>query len=100
MKKTKLMNLEKVVTKILQEDELAREDDCYLILEVIREMFPNETGKTFAQVMFNAKSRGISFESITRCRRKVQKKHPELKNIKIAEIRNTEQQEYIDYAKE
>ena len=100
MKIARLRNLEKVVEGILRKSELAREDDCYLILEVIREMFPYEVGKTFAQVMFSAKSKGISFESITRARRQVQKKYPELKNDKVAEIRNKEQEEYKEFAKE
>ena len=100
MKVRKLRNLEKVVEKILRKSELAREDDCYLILEVVREMFPFEAGKTFAQVMFGAKSKGISFESITRCRRKIQKKYPELRDNEVAEIRNEEQEEYKKFAKE
>lgn len=100
MKKAKLKNLEKVVKEILENDELARKDDCYLILEVIRRIFPFEVGKTFADVMFNAKSKGISFESITRARRKIQGKYPELKDEEIAEIRNIEQEEYREYAKE
>ena len=100
MKIARLRNVEKIVEGILRESELAREDDCYLILEVIRELYPFEVGKTFAQVMFSAKSKGISFESITRCRRKLQKKYPELKNNKVAEIRDKEQEEYIEFAKE
>ena len=100
MKIARLRNLEKVVEGILRKSELAREDDCYLILEVIRELYPFEVGKTFAQVMFNAKSKGISFESITRARRQVQKKYPELKNNEVAEIRDKEQDEYIEFAKE
>ena len=100
MKIARLKNLEKVVERILRKSELAREDDCYLILEVIRELYPFEVGKTFAQVMFNAKSKGISFESITRARRQVQKKYPELKNNEVAEIRDKEQDEYIEFAKE
>ena len=100
MKITRLRNLKKVVEGILRKSDLAREDDCYLILEVIREMYPFEVGKTFAQVMFSAKSKGISFESITRARRQVQKKYPELKNNEVAEIRDKEQEEYREFAKE
>lgn len=100
MKIQRLRNLENVVEEILRNDELARKDDCYLILEVIRKLYPFEVGKTFANVMFNAKSKGISFESITRARRKIQKKYPYLKDKKVAEIRNEEQQEYIEYSKE
>lgn len=100
MKKAKLKNLEKVVKEILENDELARKDDCYLILEVVRRIFPFEVGKTFANVMFNAKSNGISFESITRARRKIQNKYPELKDEEVSAIRNAEQEEYREYAKE
>ena len=100
MKKTKLKNLEKVVEEILRKDVLARIDDCYLILEVVRKTYPFEVGKTFATVMFGAKNKGISFESITRARRKIQKKYPELKDEEIAEIRKNEQKEYIEYSKE
>ena len=49
--------------------------------------------------MFNAKNKGISFESITRCRRKLQKRYPELKNEETASKRNKKQKEYIKYAK-
>lgn len=100
MKIAKLRNLEKVVEQILRNDKLSRKDDCYLILEVVRNIYPYEVGKTFTQVMFNAKSKGISFESITRARRKLQKKYPELKDEEVAEIRDEEQKEYIEYSKE
>lgn len=100
MKKEKLKKLEKTIEEILREDELARRDDCYLILETIRKIYPYEVGKKFEEVMFGAKNKGISFESITRARRKIQKKYPELKNQEMAEIRNEEQREYIEFAKE
>ena len=50
--------------------------------------------------MFNAKSKGISFESITRCRRKLQEKNPELRDEEIAKMRNKKQKEYINYSKQ
>lgn len=100
MKKAELQSLKKVVEEILEKDKLARKDDCYLILEVIRKLYPFEVGKTFANVMFNAKSKGISFESITRVRRKIQKRYPELKDKETAELRDVEQKEYIEFSKE
>lgn len=100
MKIVQLRNLEKIVEEILKEDILARKDDCYLILKVIENKYPQEVGKTFAEVMFEAKNKGISFESITRARRKLQKKYPELMDKETAEIRNEEQKEYILYAGE
>lgn len=91
--------LENHVLDILKDDELSRIDDCYLILKVIEKLYPYEIGKRFSDVMFNAKNKGISFESITRCRRKLQKKYPELKDEKISNFRNKKQKEYIDYSK-
>ena len=43
--------------------------------------------------MFNAKNKGISFESITRCRRKLQEKNPELRDEETAKMRNKKQKE-------
>lgn len=100
MKKARLLNLEKIVKEILETDAHSREDDCYLILLVVRKLYPFEVGKTFTNVMFNAKSKGLSFESITRARRKLQRKYPHLKDEETAQVREAEQQEYRDYAKE
>lgn len=100
MKKEKIKNIEKIVEKILRTDELAQKDDCYLILKVIQNLYPLEVGKTFETVMFGAKNKGISFESITRARRKLQKKYPELKDKETAEIRQAEEKEYIEYSRE
>lgn len=100
MKKLRLMNLEKIIEPILRKEELARCDDCYLILQVVRKLYPYESGRTFANVMMGAKQKGISFESITRCRRRLQKKYPELKDEYVAQKRDEEQQEYIDYSRE
>ena len=98
MKLRKLLKLEKVVEEVLIVDELARKDDCYLIFRVIQRLDPEMAGSTFEYVMFNAKPRGISFESITRARRKVQRKYPELVEKETASARNIEQLEYMEYA--
>ena len=100
MKLARLKNLKTIVEKILKEDELAREDDCYLILRTIQHTHPYEVGKIFSEVMMNAKSNGISFESITRARRQVQKKYPELKERDTAMARDNEQEEYIKFSRE
>ena len=98
MKLNKLISLEKTVEEILQKEPLAREDDCYLIFKVVQRTNPELAGATFANVMFNAKTKGISFESITRARRKVQRKHPELVHKETEEARQAEQIEYMEYA--
>lgn len=98
MKINKIKNVEKIVKEILEKDELARRDDCYLILKVIEKLYPMEVGKTFYSVMIGATSKGISFETITRARRKIQSKNPWLKDEEISKIRDEEQKEYIEYA--
>lgn len=98
MKVNKIKNIEKIVKEILEEDELARRDDCYLILKVVEKLYPMEVGKTFYSVMISATNRGISFETITRARRRVQQKNPWLKDEETSKIREEEQKEYIDYA--
>lgn len=92
--------LENVVEEVLRKDELSRKDDCYLILQIISIMYPTEIGKKFETVMFGAKNKGISFESITRCRRKLQEKYPELIDKETANERNKKQNEYVKYSKE
>lgn len=94
-----LKRLEEIVEEILRNDQLAREDDCYLILQVISKIYPYEIGKRFETVMFNAKNKGISFESITRCRRKLQERNPELRDEETVKKRNKKQKEYIKYSK-
>ena len=87
MKKVKLKQIAGLVEEILRNDELARRDDCYLILEVIRRMM-------------GAQEKGISFEGITRTRRNVQRKYPELKDLKTEEIRKKEEEEYREFSRE
>lgn len=98
MKLNSLLKLDKTVEEVLREDELARRDDCYLILRVIQKINPKLATETFFDVMINAKSYGISFESITRARRKVQRNHPELADAETENARQAEQLEYMEYA--
>jgi len=95
-----LKKLEKVVEEVLRKDDLAKKDDCYLILQVISKLYPYEVGKQFKTVMFNAKNNGISFESITRCRRKLQERNPELRNENIRRKRIISEKKYIKYSKQ
>ena len=88
-----------IVYKILDTDEYAREDDNYLIFKVLNEMtgINKETGIWY--VLNSMKFRGISFESITRHRRKWIELHPDIK-IKSKEKRQEEEQEYyLEYAR-
>ena len=98
MKLDKLIRLDKVVEEVLREYPQTRKDDNYLIFKVVQRTNPELAGSTFANVMFSAKSEGISFESITRARRKVQRKYPELEDCETESARQAEQIEYMEYA--
>ena len=95
----KLMKVEEIVEQILRKDEYARNNDVYLILKYVSRIYPYEIGKKFEEVMTNVSKKGFSFESITRARRKIQNKYPELKNDKVANFRDKKQKEYIAYSR-
>ena len=69
-------------------------------MQVISKLYPYEIGKKFVTVMFNSKNKGISFESIIKCKRKLQEKYPALRNEKTVKIRNKKKKEYIKYSKQ
>ena len=96
---SKLIKIEEIVEQILRQDEYARNNDVYLILKYVSKVYPYEVGKRFDEVMNNVSKKGLSFESITRARRKLQNKYPELKNKKIANYRNHKQKEFIAYSR-
>lgn len=92
--------IRKTVYKILDEDEKAREDDNYLILKVVQELEPELAGTTFANVMFNLKYKNISFEGITRARRKWVEEHRDLLNANVEDARRKEEENYfVEYSK-
>ena len=95
----KLIKVEEVVEQILRQDKYSRNNDVYLILKYITKVYPYEVGKKFEEAMTNVSKKGLSFESITRARRKIQNKYPELKNDKVANFREKKQKEYIAYSR-
>lgn len=88
-------NIKKTVYKILQEDKLAREDDWYLIQQVLTKLLPCNSGTVFGQVLQGMKVQGISFEAITRQRRKFLEENPQLKVDSVEKARRKEEEEYI-----
>ena len=93
-------NIKKTVYKILQEDSYAREDDWYLIQQTLMQMLPCNTGTAFGQVLIGMKVKGISFEAITRQRRKFLEENPQLRAEKVEKARREEEEEYfLEYSK-
>ena len=87
-------NIKKTVYKILREDKLAREDDWYLIQQALIELLPCNAGTAFGQVLQGMKVQGISFEAITRQRRKFFEENPQLKVENVEKARREEEEEY------
>lgn len=83
------------VYKILRTDKMAREDDNYLIFKVVSELIPIYRGETFVKVLAGMKHKGISFEAITRARRKFFEEYPEFKIADVEAARRKEEENYI-----
>ena len=87
-------NIKKVVYEILEKDKYARENDLYLIFEVLNRMIGIDKQTAIVKVLSGMKVKGISFESITRHRRKFLELHPEFKDEKTEKARREEEENY------
>ena len=97
----RIHKLEEIVKPILDRYADSRVDDFILVMRVYDSMLDgNYLGNiSFRNAMMNHIFLGLPpFESITRCRRKLQQMYPELRNDDIAEIRTNEKGTYIEYA--
>lgn len=95
----KLNKISNIVLRVLEKNETARKDDFVLLSSVLDELgvVSNFDMRT---MLNNHIYFGLpSFESVTRARRKVQKKYPELKDAKAVEIRAAEQEQYREFAR-
>lgn len=86
--------VKKSVYKILEEDARAREDDNYLIYRTVKILLPGISETFFKTTLLNLSKAGISFESITRFRRKFLEEHPEFKPKQFTRIREEEKRTY------
>lgn len=99
MKVKRLYEIEDVVRDILMNDKRARKDDFYLISELIRRVRPSVLTLQVVEALNVAKEKGFPpFESITRARRKVQRKDPSLKDEETEKIRLNEVNTYKTFA--
>lgn len=86
--------IKKAVYEILNKENDTRGNDGLLIMRVVQKLEPDLAGTTFVNVMQNITFRGISFESITRCRRDWGHDYPELVVDKAERARRKKEQEY------
>lgn len=96
----RLHKISNIVARVLTENPEARKDDFILINYVYDEMgIPSNFD--MRTMLKNHLIFGLpSFESITRARRKEQKRRPELKDARTAEIRAAERKKYEEYSRE
>ena len=95
----KITKIEPIVFRVLQDYPETRGDDHILILKVL-ETFVTPTMSLNA-VFENHVLLGIpSLETITRCRRKLQAGHPDLRDETARKIRQEEVEEYRNYSRE
>ena len=95
----KISNLEPLVRTALIENVETRGDNFILYAEVLRH-FASIHRLTFEEVCLHHKQLGIpSLESITRCRRKIQEREPDLRDPDAEKARLEKESEIYAYAK-
>lgn len=96
----KMQKVEQLVQYSLMNSIKARDDDFLLVCMVYCDLNETTRYKNFEYVMMNHKFLGLpSFESITRARRKLQSRHPELRSSKRQkQIRITREEAFRNYA--
>lgn len=90
--------LEPLVLKALLSDDRCKKDDFILYLSVVEQMGV-DTNITIHSVLKNHNLFKLpSFESVSRCRRKLQERDVSLKSDEAVRIREKERREFEDYA--
>ena len=94
----KISIIEPLVEKALRDNVAAREDNYILYIEVL-ENYIHVDSVSFKDVCLHHVELGIpSLESITRCRRKLQEKFPELAG-ENRKVRENEEQIFREYSR-
>lgn len=95
----KLLTTEKRVESAMLVYPDTRANDFELVFRVYEQIKPDVAYTNFGKLMRKSWEYGLpSFESITRARRKILAKYPELRDEKATEIRLKEQKEYLEYS--
>ena len=96
-----LKTIEGKVRRILEKDEDARNDDMTLFLAVCNACLKGAGAMPLAEIMTQHKPLGLpSFESVSRTRRRLQEKHPELVGSRpVQKLRARGEKAYRRYAK-
>ena len=91
-----LKNIKKLVTEELKQNPVSRKSDQILFLNVCDRMGVD----TFQSLDYLTLTHQMpSAESVRRCRQKIQREHPELKDEKTVERRAELEEEYRAFAR-
>lgn len=97
---TNLFKVEAVVEEILETCEAARTDDYILFRLVTEKVKPSLLLKPFETVMTEHYQNGLpNWESVTRARRKIQSRRPELCDDRTVRKRADRQKDFEEYAR-
>lgn len=97
-------NAHKLVKELLIVNPRLRDDDELLWFSVCEEIYMRQTGNVlscgaFAFLSYVRRENNLpTFGAVTRCRRKLQANHPELRG-KLWEKRHAKEAEYKEYAR-
>lgn len=90
----KQYQVQKLVEQVLEEEPQTRNSDNLLILIVVQKIHHFTKSSSFEEVMKNCQ---VSFESITRARRYIQKERPELKDKETENHRLEKEFEFHEF---
>lgn len=100
-KSKELKTTNEIVKTILEQNPQSRNSDDFLYIKVCEKVNDISINLPFKQVMANRKIYGLPpFESVRRCRQKIQAAHPELAGCAEVEAQRKEnEQAFREYAK-
>ena len=97
-----MRRIQEIVEECLRDNKATRSSDRYLYYNVIQRLKPSLLYTTVRVFLLNGEDMGFpKFDSISRIRRKLQAKYPELRAVEVVEdMRNKRKDEFEKYAKE
>lgn len=100
-KEEEIKTTDALVKSILAEYPKARNSDNYLYIRVVKALNPQACDRPFEMVLSNLMDLGLPcFETVSRCRRKLQAEHPELwSDAQIKKYRENAEKDFEDYAR-
>ena len=97
----KCRQYEEMVEKILRNHPKTRDDDNLLMYYVWKKINKDLLNMSYTDILLNKDINLPNYNSVTRARRKLQKRHIDLMSTRqIQKLRKQEEQEYIEYSRE